>query len=786
VGTSPSRIEWLQPRRPVARARSCRALRPAAAGALLLALAAASCGGGGNGAAAVAPAPAATAAPTAAAPATPGAATVAPAAVPATSDALAITATEPKSYRWDVLGVGKTLHVDSADELTAVPGKYKGLKYLRTANADRFLSAGRAIAFEINKDVAILVAYDAQAAPHRPGWLASWTDTGDTLVSASGVYTLYRRSFARGLVALGGNELGFSSYAVVVDDGTALGNAAPAIVGNPARSVSANRTYEFLPTASDADGDRLAFSAVNLPPWLTLDPTTGRLSGTPTAAAIGTHADIVVSVSDGESTAALPAFALTVSAVGTNSPPTITALVVPTATQFMPYSYQPLATDPDADALVFTIVNRPRWAAFDPATGRLEGTPGAGDAGSDSNIIIHVSDGTATTSLPAFTIRVYAPGETDVGTPASTNGPPAIFGAPATTTLAGTPYVFAAAASDPDSDPLTYSIINRPAWASFDNAGILAGTPSPTDVGSYEDIVISVSDGVNVAALAPFTLVVRATNANVPPSISGTPSTSVSQGQSYSFTPAASDANGDTLIFSISGRPAWATFNPATGRLSGTPTTADAGTYGNIRVSVSDGELSASLAEFSIAVSAAPPNLPPSISGGAATQSLVGSHYSFTPLAIDPDGDALSFTVLNLPEWASFNPTTGRLSGTATAADVGTYDDIVIRVSDGQATSPLPAFAITIVPVATGTAMLSWTPPTANTDGSPLTNLAGYRVHWGTTRGSYAHSVTLNGAGLSSYVVDQLTPGTWYFVVTAVNALGVESSFSNEASKTIH
>ena len=87
--------------------------------------------------------------------------------------------------------------------------------------------------------------------------------------------------------------------------------------------------------------------------------------------------------------------------------------------------------------------------------------------------------------------------------------------------------------------------------------------------------------------------------------------------------------------------------------------------------------------------------------------------------------------------------------------------------------------------VALGSATLSWTPPTTNTDGSPLTNLAGYKVYWGTSQGNYSNSVTLNNAGLSMYVVENLTPGTWFFVATAFNSAGTESSFSSVASKTI-
>jgi hypothetical protein len=125
------------------------------------------------------------------------------------------------------------------------------------------------------------------------------------------------------------------------------------------------------------------------------------------------------------------------------------------------------------------------------------------------------------------------------------------------------------------------------------------------------------------------------------------------------------------------------------------------------------------------------------------------------------------------------------LQGTPTAAHVGTYSNIVIRASDGSASTALPAFSVTVAAVATGSATLSWTPPTTNTNGSPLTNLSGYRVHWGTTAGAYPNRVTLNNPGLTSYVVGNLVPGTYYFAVTALNSAGAESPFSNAGSKTI-
>jgi hypothetical protein len=159
--------------------------------------------------------------------------------------------------------------------------------------------------------------------------------------------------------------------------------------------------------------------------------------------------------------------------------------------------------------------------------------------------------------------------------------------------------------------------------------------------------------------------------------------------------------------------------------------------------------------------------------------------YVFAPVANDPDSDTLTFSIANAPAWAAFDTATGRLSGTPTAQHVGTTSGIVVSVSDGTVSAALAAFNVTVQAIAMGSATLSWTPPTTNTDGSPLTNLAGYKVYWGTTQGTYPNSVTVNNPGLTAYVVENLAPGTWFFVATALNSSGTESAFSGSGSKTI-
>jgi hypothetical protein len=88
--------------------------------------------------------------------------------------------------------------------------------------------------------------------------------------------------------------------------------------------------------------------------------------------------------------------------------------------------------------------------------------------------------------------------------------------------------------------------------------------------------------------------------------------------------------------------------------------------------------------------------------------------------------------------------------------------------------------------VGTGVATVNWMPPTEKTDDSALTNLAGYKIYYGTSLGAYSNVITINNAGTTSYVIENLPNGkTYYFVVTAFDSNGRESGFSEVGSKTI-
>ena len=368
-----------------------------------------------------------------------------------------------------------------------------------------------------------------------------------------------------------------------------------------------------------------------------------------------------------------------------------------------------------------------------------------------------------------------------------TNSAPTISGVPTLNVFENSGYLFQPAASDPDGDSLSFSIANRPAWASFDTStGRLSGMPDSGDAGVYSNIVISVSDGSLSSSLPAFSVTVSTSlPPNSPPTISGTPTTSVSEDSAYVFQPSSSDADGDSLTFTISNRPVWANFSSATGRLAGTPQNSHVGSYDDITITVSDGESVASLGPFSIRVLNI--NDAPTISGTPAPSVDADSAYSFEPVASDPDGDSLIFSIDNRPAWASFDSSTGRLSGTPDASDVGSYENIRISVSDGTVSAALPVFSLSVntVQAEVGSVSLSWAAPASRTDGTALalSEIAGYTLYYGASEGDYSESIAIDDPVTTSITLTDLPAGTYYFVMTTRDTNGLESGYSAGAQR---
>ena len=470
-------------------------------------------------------------------------------------------------------------------------------------------------------------------------------------------------------------------------------NDAPVITGSPATTVAEDANYSFTPTVTDADvDDTKTFSINTKPTWATFDTTSGLLSGTPMNNDVGSTDGIVITVTDG-SNAAVSLSAFSIEVTNENDAPVITGTPAITVAEDTIYSFTPTVTDVDSgDTKTFSINTKPSWATFSTTSGLLSGTPTNNDVGSTDGIVITVTDGSnAAVSLSAFSIEVT-----------NENDAPVITGSPATTVAEDAAYSFTPTVTDVDSgDTTTFSISNKPSWATFSTtSGALSGTPTNDDIGVTTGIVITVTDSSSASvSLGAFSIEV--TNENDAPVITGSPATTIAEDVTYSFTPTVTDVDsGDTKIFSISNKPSWATFNIATGSLSGTPTNDDIGVTNGIVIKVKDGSnATASLSVFSLTVTNE--NDAPIITGTPVTAIAEDVAYSFTPTVTDVDsGDTQTFSITNKPSWATFSTATGLLSGTPTNDDVGETTGIIITVTDGsEIAASLAAFELTVTNV---------------------------------------------------------------------------------------
>ena len=173
------------------------------------------------------------------------------------------------------------------------------------------------------------------------------------------------------------------------------------------------------------------------------------------------------------------------------------------------------------------------------------------------------------------------------------------------------------------------------------------------------------------------------------------------------------------------------------------------------------------------------------ISGSPGLSVAAGQPYSFTPSASDSLGHPLTFSISNLPSWATFDATSGSLTGVPSTAQAGTYKDIVITAGDGRTSASLVAFGITVTSSASGVTV-SWVAPKSNTDGSVLNDLSGFYLYYGSSADGTTQKVQIASSTQTTYSLTGLAAGnTYFFAVTAYNSSGVQSSQSTVVSATI-
>lgn len=266
------------------------------------------------------------------------------------------------------------------------------------------------------------------------------------------------------------------------------------------------------------------------------------------------------------------------------------------------------------------------------------------------------------------------------------NKAPAFTSTPITTATAGQLYSYTPTGSDADGDAFNIDGVTIPSWLTF-NGTVLSGTPAATNVGAHI-VVLSITDNkISSVVTQNFTITVSGTGTlNESPVITSTAITTATENSLYQYKIIATDADNDTLTYSVVEKPTWLNFATSTGLLSGTPSDSNIGDH-DVILQVTDGK-TAVQQTFTITVTPAPENSPPVFATIGTLNATEGVLFSKTIVATDPDEDTVTLAAKSLPTWLTFNQSTGVLSGTPSNSDFS-LNKVTITATDGIITTPI-------------------------------------------------------------------------------------------------
>jgi hypothetical protein len=439
-------------------------------------------------------------------------------------------------------------------------------------------------------------------------------------------------------------------------------------------------------TGSDADGDALTFAVATNPASGVLTGTAPNLTYTPNAGFTGNDS-FTFTVNDGTVDSAPATVSITVNAPG-NTAPVANAQSV-TTDQDTPVAITLTGSDPDGDAITFTVTTNPTSGVLTGTAPNLTYTPNAGFTGNDS-FTFTVNDGTVDSAPATVFITVNAPGNT---VPVANDQ--------SVTTEQDSVVAIVLTGSDPDGDPITFTVTKNP------TSGVLTGaapnltyTPNAGFTGN-DSFTFTVNDGTVDSPAATVSITVNAPGNTAPAAHDQTVTTTLEVAVAITLT--GSDPDGDAITFTVA-------TNPTSGVLTGTAPnltyTPNAGFTGNDSFTfvVNDGTVDSAPASVSITV-----NAPGNTAPVADSQSVTTTRDAAVAIALtgsDPDGDTITFSLISTPANGTLTGTIPNLTYTPAPGFTGN-DSFTFVVNDGTVDSAPATVSITVnapdnsIPVAT-------------------------------------------------------------------------------------
>ena len=518
--------------------------------------------------------------------------------------------------------------------------------------------------------------------------------------------------------------------------------------------VQSGKNFQFQSSAIDPDNDSLTYSlASTTGNGITINATTGLVTWTPDDTQLGTR-QFTILAADGKGGQAFQTVTLTVNAATNNQAPIFTSTPRTTTRIDSSYFYQVEATDPNGDALTYSLVNAPTGMTLE--NGLISWQSTAAQAGQQT-VTIQASDGTLTTEQ-TYQITVSHQ---------ASNRAPVITSAPNLTTNIEQIYTYNLTGQDPDSDLVFWSLDQAPSGMVLDiQTGVLRWQPQSNQLGQQQ-VIVRLLDSYGDYSTQSFTLAVNGTN--TPVNVLSNPITRVAVGQVYTYDVAAVDPENSSLTYSLGRRPDGMTID-ATGKVQWTPT--QVGSY-DIDVSVTDNQGATTTQTYRLEVGSTAINYAPNITSTPGFVANVGGVYQYQVEASDPDGQTLRYQLLESPQGMTIDAANGLLTWTTPVN--GNYQ-VVLAVFDSEGLGVTQGYTLTAktnsLPVIRSTPGLEAVPNQTYRYDLQAVDPDGDSLRYSLDATSQALGMTLDTQGRLTWTPNNSQLGDHAVTLTAIDGAG--------------